>query len=200
MSITLLSWLADECRLADVIAPPTGGDAGLLDGAVALLMAPSWFRFGVVQEGTLTDPSGAPLDTTVVFEARVFNQRAELRWLRDATAPDPIGTAVLLSEDDAARPSSRFTQLPRLQTAGPSIPGQYILWGQVAADAAGPGWCTLQEQRIGSFSVPLQGQVTASAGSRLVITTCEYVGAEAHFGNMFVAEERLLGVSVTSRA
>ncbi|MGH9853378.1 MAG: type III-D CRISPR-associated protein Csx19, partial [Blastocatellia bacterium] len=48
----------------------------------ALLYAPNWLKFGLLDgDAVPRDANGDPINLDPVYEARVFNQDAELRWL-----------------------------------------------------------------------------------------------------------------------
>lgn len=170
----------------------------LLDGATAIVYTPRACRFAVLRAGQgeypelrAPDASGSetPLSLDDVFEARVFNEEAELRWLHEAGAR---GTAVLLSERQAADLSGFLNEDGVSVIAIDRIEQAYLLWGKARGAGAGPsGWSRLYEARVGSFWVPLD--LAPDERGRLV--TFEYIAAFDH-GNAAVAEERLVRLEV----
>jgi CRISPR-associated protein (TIGR03984 family) len=134
-------------------------------------------------------------DLQSVFEARVFNAKAELRWLNEVGGS---GAAVVLCVDDA---HNFFGMKPVLfktkindeeKELIDTIEQTYLLWGQSVGAATGD-WTQFAEARIGSFFVPLK-DVTAP-NKRARFTAIEYLG-EYEDGNVAVAEERLTGIEI----
>jgi CRISPR-associated protein (TIGR03984 family) len=162
---------------------------GIFDGAIALLYAPhKCFLATVNSDGKFKDHNGE-IDTSLVFEARVFNQTAELRWLNEANGE---GTAVVLCDDDTksffGADAEPFKPMRR-EPVG-AIEQTYLLWGE-SVGPADNGWARFAEARIGSFWVPVKG-ITAKH-QRAQFTAVEYLG-EYEDGNVAVAEERLTGI------
>lgn len=128
-----------------------------------------------------------------VFEARVFNDTAELRWLNEANGE---GAAVVLCEDNTKRffnvDAKSFK--PMNNDLVSTIKQTYLLWGE-SVGASDNGWTKFAEARIGSFFVPVKG-VTARH-QRAQFTAVEYLG-EYEDGNVAVAEERLTGIEKVS--
>jgi len=120
-----------------------------------------------------------------VFEARVFNEHTELRWLNDADS----GRTVLLSEDPTVLPAA-FTRLDPVEATG-TIEGGYLLWGKAVQSS--DGWTTLTTERIGSLRVP--GEF--GRGSHVALATCEYIARDAEHGNAYIAEERLMSFGLS---
>lgn len=142
-------------------------------------------------------------DLQSVYEARVFNARAELRWLNQA---DGSGAAVVLCADDerdffGAKPVPYKTKIKNEEKdLVDSIKQTYLLWGQsvaIPSDADTPseivdGWTQFAEARVGSFFVPLK---ISAPNKRAQFTAYEYFG-EYEDGNVAVAEERLTGIEI----
>lgn len=116
-----------------------------------------------------------------VFEARVFSEHTELRWLHEA---DDRGRAVLLTEDPTAVPDAFEAGTP--VTAIGTEAGGYLLWGKAVRTS--DGWTTLTTERIGSLRVP--GEF--DRGDHVELTTREYIARDPDHGNAYIAEERLL--------
>lgn len=157
--------------------------AARMDGAVALISAPTAFAVAWVAGGRLADDSGE-LDVSDVFEARCFAPVGELRWVRRGES----GTAVLLSEDPAVVAGFGGETLAPL-AAVETFDQQYLLWGATTGDLSGSGWCDVQERRIGRLRVPFEA--AGARGRRLCIEATEYVCIDAEHGNAYVADERL---------
>jgi CRISPR-associated protein (TIGR03984 family) len=130
-----------------------------------------------------------------LFEIRVFDEHAELRWLRNAN----LGTCVLVAENSndfteaaSALPGLVPTKTERAFTDSVSL--NYFVWGEsVGLVGDGPSgiWTKLSNTRIGSQLVPIE----AATGSLVVVNACEYIGIENQFGNAAVIEERWLGLA-----
>jgi CRISPR-associated protein (TIGR03984 family) len=132
-----------------------------------------------------------------VFEARVFNEAAELRWLNLA---DGEGAAVVLSRDASHKffgiepePFETKVNGENKKIVG-AIEQTYLLWGESVGASLKGGWTQFAEARIGSFFVPLAG-VTDDKKRRAQFTAIEYLG-EYEDGNVAVAEERLTGITL----
>ncbi|WP_322777750.1 CRISPR-associated protein Csx19 [Frankia sp. Cas4] len=199
-STTLYSATSEKVTLADAIRL-TGLGADLGD-AVALLASPKRYTVARLSGGRLTG-SEKTVDlpaagSAAVFEARIFNRDAELRWLHTGNG---VGTAVILAE--SPDPCARLAEaLPRLD-AVETIENKYLLWGRplpagddADADAggSGPRWVRLAEARIGQLDVPLPRAPRRDECAYL--RTVEYVTIETEHGNAGVAEERLVELFV----
>jgi CRISPR-associated protein (TIGR03984 family) len=114
-------------------------------------------------------------DPNKVFEARVFNQAAELRWLNESG-----GKGKMAIVSDASFPNAVDT-----------IPQTYLLWGRSTGKLVGD-WTQFAEARIGAFFVPLK---SVAEGAYAKFTAIEYLG-EYEDGNVAVAEERLTGIEI----
>lgn len=131
-----------------------------------------------------------------VFEARVFDGAAELRWLCEA--PDGTGTAVLLGEDEAV--ASRLAEPLAPREAIDRIEQRYLLWGtgldtaRAGVAAVPTGWARLAESRVGVLTVPVDGP-PPGVGESVYLHAVEYVGlitTGVAAGNAAVVEERLV--------
>ncbi|MEU5995862.1 CRISPR-associated protein Csx19 [Spirillospora sp. NPDC047418] len=124
-----------------------------------------------------------------VFEARVFNEHTELRWLDDADS----GRTVVLTEDPAAIPAAFAKHEP--VEAVDTLPGGYLLWGKAVrtSGTASGGWTTLTTERIGSLRVPGEFR----GGSHVTLATREYIARDSVHGNAYIAEERLLSFEIS---
>lgn len=158
--------------------------AGFAD-AVALLSAPHAYHVAQVRQGRCHTHDADPAVLDAVFDARVFDEGKELRWL-NTTGTD--GRAVLLTEDPDALPEDFGDPLPDLHAVD-TLATTYVLWGS-ARPGTGP-WTTLHTPRIGTLHIPVP---SPRAGSRLRLVAREYVCVEARHGNAHIAEERLLRI------
>jgi CRISPR-associated protein (TIGR03984 family) len=129
-----------------------------------------------------------------IFEARIFNETAELRWLKRSGGAD---TAVVLSKSNqkclADEPSQDVEVFDFIHQ-------HYLLWGEELESKTNEGqqqskaspkeWTRFAAARIGSFYVP----VTLNAGeTRARFTAVEYLKKYAD-GNVAVCDERLTGI------
>ena len=134
-------------------------------------------------KGTAVDADGQPASLETAFEARVFGEAAEVRWIKR----NETGTAVLVSHEGIEREG--FAAIDAIE-ATETLPQRYLLWGTVNRAMPGhDGWTALSEARIGGYHVPdvqLDGAV-----ERVVMETVEYLAKDSH-GNVFVAEERIV--------
>ena len=174
--------LSLEAALA-VFAPTAG-----VGGAVGFTMAPTVFSFIRLDAGGKATGYGGPAELDAVYEARVFHERAELRWLRDPRHESGHVTVVLTD-------GSCVVDLPALPLEVPLVEvveQSYVLWGRPAADPGrASGWTRLTAARIGGLDVPRDD---VRDGQRVAIRSLEYLGRFAH-GNVEVVEERLCGLT-----
>lgn len=171
------------------------------DDAVAFLFSAAKASIARCKGGKLSSEEGAA-GTGGVYEARIFNQAAELRWWHPPELPLTMGYAAYLSEN--ATPPARNRSAASAWTAAPTrhveaYPNQYLLWG--APDAGGkdvPGWVCLSAARIGRLFAPLEH---VDLQQRVVLHSREYVGraegeAGQDHGNAVVLDERYLGLGI----
>jgi CRISPR-associated protein (TIGR03984 family) len=192
---------AEKKTLAEAVTSYVAAFNGKFEKAVALLYAPHECFLAVVDKngklwGIDRDSKShdqAKIDVTqqAIFEARVFNESAELRWLNEA---DGKGAAVVLSESNEKKFFDKEAEafLPSRKELVGRIDQTYLVWGQ-STGASQNDWTQLAEARIGSFFVPVDG--ITKANQRAQFTAFEYLG-EYEDGNVAVAEERLIGIKV----
>lgn len=160
--------------------------------AIALLYAPNWCRFGVFDgKDTLLGYDDKPINLDPVYEARIFNINAELRWLNEAGG---YGKAVVISETKLDVPD--FGEPSITETLDP-LPQTYLLWGEGVDVALATGWGLLTTARIGQMDVP-SGDVAAKVRSakqkdkvRVLLHVREYPAVVDDYGNVAVVDERL---------
>lgn len=157
---------------------------------VALLYAPDRCRFATFADGQLLDEKDAALSEQAlrnIFEARVFNCAAELRWLHTG---DQKGDTALLSEQELT--SNYQLKLPNdasfvaLQT----LLQIYLLWGEgIEQKNTGltDGWSRLTAARIGKLNVPRTG---VNEKDRVQLITLEYLAEYDERGNVVQYDER----------
>jgi CRISPR-associated protein (TIGR03984 family) len=115
-----------------------------------------------------------------IYEARIFTETAELRWLKD----EKDGTAVILSEDENLKFDDKVSD--ETYTA---ICLKYLLWGQ-STNTTNGNWTQFAEARIGAFFVPIANVADKGYAQ---FTAVEYL-KEFEDGNVAVFEERLTGI------
>lgn len=175
------------------------GDLLFQSPVIALLYTPGWCGFAQLERAgdeikpILSARDERSFDPDSVFEARVFNEQAELRWLKQW--PNK-GRAALIAEDDI---SKFFDEKAGTFTEVDFIDQTYLLWGEGAAAKTGElpanrNWSRLAMARIGTLDVPypLDARPAVSkSGERIHLIAREYLDADDH-GNVAVVEERLL--------
>jgi len=142
--------------------------------AYAILYTPKNCHLALLaKDGKFFDHDG-PFSPQSVFEARIFNHKAELRWLNESNGQ---GKMAIMS--DASFPDAVGT-----------IPQNYLIWGQSVGGANQNGWKEFGTARIGSFYVP----VTLETGETYArFTAVEYLKGYED-GNVAVVDERLTGI------
>jgi CRISPR-associated protein (TIGR03984 family) len=164
----------------------------------AVLFAPGSCFLAVVSDAKFHSSNGEiDVGKEAVFEARVFNHAAELRWLNQANGDGP---AVVLSRHNSKKffgvvPEPFVTKVNEQEKklVG-AIEQSYLLWGESVGASLESGWTQFAEARIGSFFVPIAG-VKANRKRRAQFMAIEYLG-EYEDGNVAVAEERLTGIEI----
>jgi len=160
----------------------TGFGKDLPEQTFAVLYAPGKCHLAILQGQEFHNANGK-IDTASVFEARVFNEKAEMRWLNIASGS---GKAVVLSKEDKQVFADK-----RDESYVDTIDQDYLLWGRSTGKPVGD-WTQFAEARIGAFLVPLKS-VAKDAYAKF--TAIEYLG-EYEDGNVAVAEERLTGIEI----
>ncbi|WP_374690957.1 CRISPR-associated protein Csx19 [Accumulibacter sp.] len=185
MSCTLYSLRRNGVHLAEALH---GVAAGVV--LAGLCHSPMRAFFVRWDGGALAPGDGG--DLAQVYEARLFAESGELRWLRDPEDAGGRGDAVWLSES----PVDRAGWLPLDPLAGLTvIAGRRLLTG-VLGEPRESGWSGMHAPRHGEVAVPAVG----AAGERLCLISREYLGAApgtaGEDGNDLVVEERLLAIAV----
>lgn len=185
MSCTLYSLIRQEIGLTDALHGAAAGEV-----LVGFCYSPAHVFFVRWDGGALETGDGGNL--AQVYEARLFAEAGELRWLRDPEHVQGHGDAVWLSESPVQR--SGWTRLSPLEGLEP-IAGQRLLTGLLGKPVKA-GWSSMHAPRHGEVAVPAVG----AAGQRLCFTLREYLGqapgTAGEDGNRLVVEERLLSIAV----
>lgn len=166
--------------------------------ATAILYSPRRCDLANFMGGSLLGPDGNRLDIATVFEARVFNESAEFRWLNDPN-PEKCHRAVILVEQDCSSKLPNWTPTdspPVIET----LPQTYLLWGEGTGQTEhqskplASGWSELATARIGALPIPTSD---VSKNQRVLLHSREYV-VEAEHGNAVIFDERLLKLEVVN--
>lgn len=164
-----------------------------LEDSVALVYAPSFCKFAKFENGGLSLVDDRSLST--VFEARVFNQNVELRWLNISNG---LGRAVLISDIEITRVFTDEEDVSLTEILD-TIPQQYLLWGKgvVRSPSLPQGWSRLAAARIGALDVPITG---IKPKQQVKLIAREYIGLSegdaGEYGNVAVVEERLIDLEL----
>lgn len=185
---TLYSWRTEQSSpLTEVLE---SCKSYLVDG-IGLVYSPNSCEFVRLEAGELKNYSGETIDYSTIFEARIFNETAELRWLNQN---EGHGIGVILSESVLESPLPKQIDILDELEANEN---QYLLWGK-GINSKGEengAWGTLVAARIGGLAVPISG---IEQDRRVFLKAREYLKAVDNFGNFGVVEERLLGLDVKS--
>jgi CRISPR-associated protein (TIGR03984 family) len=160
------------------------------NNAIALLYSPTACQLAKLVEGKLTGADGEVITLEPVFEARIFNQTSELRWLNVVNG---TGHAVLISESNILGIFDAACDLPYFET----LPQQYILWGQgmtTEEEKISDGWSRLGAARIGAMDIPIAG--INRNEQRVILKATEYLQEVDDYGNVAVVEERLTELKI----
>lgn len=193
ITTTLNRWRNDSVSLPDALKAWKDE----LIGAVGLVYSAARCRVLTLEE--LLVPN-ALLETMKIapFEARVFNEDYELRWVAkaetfDGKKDDSEGACVVLSEKKL--PENRQGCEPREAHYLKQVELAYYLWGET--EKTENGCVPFFEHRMGKklripTSVFGNGQAV-SEKSRGKLLACEYIGVDDDHGNCTVVAERLYG-------
>lgn len=133
----------------------------------ALLYASNKCFLGLVDKAGNIEVKSDNFALKKVFEARIFNDKAELRWLKG------FGEKIISDAD--------FSDCEKLEQF-------YLIWGK-KNDSPKDNWTQFATARIGTFYVPKS--INAEYAQ---FTAVEYLRTERENGNVFVADERLTGI------
>jgi CRISPR-associated protein (TIGR03984 family) len=162
----------------------------LMPGAIGLFYSPQACSFGRLADGQVTVCRNGKqgwqeqtLDLSSVFEARVFNEQTELRWL---SIPNSKGKAVWISEELEKKFASDSPELTYIK----ALEQTYVLWGKRLEQPVPEKWSILSAARIGSIAVPIS--LGANNQDTVILHSREYLGEMGEYGNVAVQEERLM--------
>lgn len=157
------------------------------DKTIGLLYSPQNCYFIKLNNGEIELLNNDPkFKMELVFEARIFNEEAELRWLNKKNGE---GKAVLITENELYLCLERkIESLEILATQDQT----YLLWGESTKKTLKAGWSQLATSRIGSLYIPLE-----CVNNRACLKTREYLQEDC-YGNVSVVEERLIELEPVS--
>jgi CRISPR-associated protein (TIGR03984 family) len=135
------------------------------------------------------DRSGNSASLNEIFEARIFHEKAELRWLQSGLG---FGRAVVLGEFPLPSLADASWELQESPYCG-KVRQTYLIWGE-RESATENGWTTFSTSRIGRIDVPVS---MPGERKRAWMKSFEYL-KEFEYGNVGVFEERLIGVEVAN--
>jgi len=195
MAVDLSTYRKENISLESVIQLP------LAEETVGLFYTPNQCQFGRWKGGEITDAQDKIIALKDIFEARLFHETAEMRWLREPNT-DELGTAVYLFDTQPSFKGEGWQKeiLSEL-TKGEN---QYLLWGEYwnTQQELAAGWSCLATARIGELFIPEPN--LQKRNQRVVLKTLEYFGlpydAEGNLtlhgeqGNQVVVEERWLNL------
>jgi CRISPR-associated protein (TIGR03984 family) len=177
----LYSRTAADIRLSDALTKC----AELFPDGVGLFYSPITCQFGKIQANTITDKEDKILDLAKIFEARIFNSQAELRWLNRSNG---MGNAVLLSEQNIQNYLDKDESTIQ---AIDIIDSQYLLWGEGTGKKQ-RDWSYISAARTGKIAVPIEN---INRNDRVKLRFREYLSICDRHGNVAIVEERLKGLS-----
>ena len=122
-------------------------------------------------------------DLNSVFEARVFNEVAEMRWLNDTSGNH---TTAILSEKQLEFDGKKLEVDPKVIGG---LCQKYLLWGKSTGQTKGD-WTQFATARVGAFYVPLPNVPDQDYARFKAI---EYLKTYDD-GNVAVVDERLTGI------
>jgi CRISPR-associated protein (TIGR03984 family) len=190
MSVPLFTYTRQAIGLSDVLtafASVTGEEP-----ATAILYSPERCYLAIFSKGLLQGHDGQPLDITSVFEVRVFNETAELRWLNDPGA-EQRHRAVILTETDYSSLLTDWKRSENRTVEDGKLDQTYLLWGEGTDRGMSNGWSELATARIGALPVPLSN---VDRKQRVLLHSIEYLIEEDEHGNVIVFDERLCKLEV----
>jgi len=186
MMTKLYGYAKDEMRLKEALNQL----GAYLDGAIGLFYSVNACSFGKIdREGdriAVRDAEGE-IALEGVFEARVFNEASELRWLNEYGG---TGRAVLLREApiDDILGMEEIEQIEAIAT----LEQTYVLWGEGTNTDIGPGWSRLATARVGKLDVPI---ANVGENGRVYLRSREYLGKTGKDSNVCILEERSIGIT-----
>jgi CRISPR-associated protein (TIGR03984 family) len=162
----------------------------------ALLYAPQRCHLALIDatgKATEADKNGYLQGVSLqgVFEGRIFNSQAELRWFN---VPDGVSDVAIVTETDLTFTETVAKKFKRqeIEPIIGTIKQSYLLWGEGVnkPPIAKNGWSKMATARIGAYYVPIAG---VEHKDRVQLAAIEYL-KKYTYGNVGVCEERLTGL------
>lgn len=169
--------------------------------SIALLYSPKVCQLANGVDGQFYDSTNSLVDISVqsaqglsIFEARIFNENCELRWLNQS---DGVGCSVLLTDLNLEEDIDNFELLPSQVEQYEVLEQKYLLWGEKVEMGSGIlGWQRLAEARIGKIDIPFSQKFKKK--QRVYLKTFEYLAPIDTYGNISILEERLVKLEAES--
>lgn len=134
------------------------------------------------------DRDDLPVRFETIYEARLFHEKAEMRWLNEEAG---FGRSVIVG--DAPLPAPNDPDQKNWSSTADifcvDLPKHYLIWGEFESTSPN-GWTRFSTARIGGIWIP----ITAQQG-RARLRAVEYLKEFAD-GNVAVFQERILGLEV----
>lgn len=182
--VTLYSYHSDN---SVTLAEAINNCWDVLEDAIALLYSPTVCHFLRLTKQEFYNSSGKIDNLNDVFEARVFTEHCELRWLNQDSGQ---GKIALISESEQLLKSFKPLESKECE----ALKQKYLLWGEPAKNQPQiAGWQRLAEARIGKLDIPFDGELKKQG---VYLKTCEYLTPIDKYGNVAVIEERLVKLEV----
>lgn len=143
--------------------------------------------FGEIRSGAMHGHEEAGL----VYEARIFHQDWELRWLQGDYSG--MGVAALRVLGDNATAPTDEPEHDRAVVR--TLEQSYLLWGSATGQHHQEGWSTMSEARISAYDLPCH----VPEQGRVLLGARECLGALQH-GNVVVIDELLTSLRVRKGA
>jgi|DewCreStandDraft_2_1066082.scaffolds.fasta_scaffold00340_13 CRISPR-associated protein (TIGR03984 family) len=163
--------------------------------AIAILYTPEKCHLARFADGQFMNVQGQPFDISRVYEARIFNENAELRWLNDPGPAKQHRSVILAGSDLAHKLADRWEKPQKTATIIHTLKQTYLLWGQGTGETSN-GWSTLAMARVGALQVPVPN---VPDKANVLLHSIEYLEERDH-GNVVVFDERLIGLKIDSKS
>jgi CRISPR-associated protein (TIGR03984 family) len=184
--LELRAWSATDLSLSGAIALTPHESCGIT-------WSPNEVLLSRVVNGVAIGENGAGINLDGCFEARIFGEWGEIRWLSQFGPT----TTVAVGLDIPGVPLNGKEVQSRLALG--SIAVSHLVWGTTLAnDDANDdaeGWSTTAEHRIGTLRIPCS---SSGERERIALDSVEYISQDEH-GNAVVMEELLKGFRVVTQ-
>ena len=200
MAVKLSTYCKSDLALEKVL------ELQLTEETIGLFYTPNQCLFGRWKAGKICDAQDKEIALAQIFEARLFDSTAELRWLRNPST-DGLGNAVYLFDNHSNLSFNEDGWENETLDELTSQENHYLLWGKYwpsKAENLAPGWACLAASRIGELFVPVPN--LNQKEQRVCLKTQEYLGLPRNAkgsltlagknGNQVVVEERWLGLAI----